>query len=66
MTSNYDIQMSTDDTIELDAIIKKWSDKNSIVNLKNKTQKEDEVFSGFQTKTMVFNPDEVRGIYYCD
>lgn len=38
MTSNYDVQISTDDTIELDAVIEEWNDKNSLVNPKNKTQ----------------------------
>lgn len=47
--------MSLDDTLELDAIVKKWDDPNNIVSV---SDKESLKLSGFQTNTRVINPQE--------
>lgn len=52
MSSDYDIEMSTDDTLELDAIISDWSNPDTVVDLNGS----DFNMSGFQTSTAVLDP----------
>ena len=50
-----DIEMSLNDTLEIDAIIKKWDDPNNIVSV---SDKESLNLSGFQTNTRVIDPQD--------
>lgn len=52
MSSDYNIQMSIDDTLELDSIIEKWSKPNDTINI-NRT---DHDLDGIKKYTGVFNP----------
>lgn len=49
--------MSTDDTLEFDAIIEEWSDPQSVIQEHN-VSTDNYTMGGFQTRTGVFNPQE--------
>lgn len=55
-----DIEMTTDDTLELDAIIKEWSTPTSTitVNPQGTLSSDSHSLNGFETKTGVFDPDK--------
>lgn len=61
-SSNYDIIMSLDDTLELDLIIDKWGSPNNIINA---THSKDYTLTGIQTKTGIYDPEE-PGIHTID
>jgi hypothetical protein len=50
-----DIEIGLNDTLELDAIIKKWDDPNNIVSV---SDKESLNLSGFKTNTRVIDPQD--------
>lgn len=61
MSSDYDIVMSTDDTLEIDSIIDSWNPKsNSIITEDQKAGSYN--MNGFQTKTAVFDPSDLECI----
>lgn len=55
MSSDYDIEMSLNDTLELDAIIEKTTRASSVVSVKIGESYD---LDGFSTHTAVFNPKE--------
>jgi hypothetical protein len=57
---SYDIKMTTDDTLELDAIINEWSTPSSAitVNPQGSLRSDSHSLNGFETKTGVFDPDK--------
>lgn len=56
MSSDYDIEMSLDDTLELDAIMKEWSPNTDLVEVSGGTYNS----KGLQTNTFIFDPQESR------
>lgn len=65
MTS-YDIKITTEDTLELDAIIRAWNAKsNSMVDVKDGTEGTDFNLGGIQTNTAIFDPIK-SGTYNID
>jgi hypothetical protein len=52
-----DIEMTTDDTLELDAIIEEWSDPQSVIQ-KHNVDSDNYNLKGFKTHTGVFDPQE--------
>lgn len=56
MSSNYDIKMNLDETLELDAIIQNWNaESDDTINVTDGTYYN---LSGFQTHTGVFDPQK--------
>jgi len=58
MSNNYDIEMSLDDTLELDSVVKEWNPPTEFVNINGGSYTK----TGIQTNTIVFDPDE-SGIF---
>lgn len=60
MSNNYDVEMTKDETLELDAIISKWDPKSQSTVSVNKGSKYN--LNGIQKNTAIFNPKE-SGVY---
>lgn len=61
MSSNYDIEMSLDDTLELDAIIQEWdAESNGVIGNIMYEDSDSTVHNstGIQTNTYIFDPQE--------
>lgn len=58
MSSHYDIEMSTDDTLELDTIIQEWTPSSGLVNVNPEDTSNSFNIGGFQTNTTVFDPED--------
>jgi hypothetical protein len=52
MSNSYDIEMSIDDTLELDTIIEKWNLNENLISV----DRSEYNLEGIQTKTAVFDP----------
>lgn len=63
MSNNYDIEMFSDDTLELDYIIKNINPSDSVsINPKGSLGSNSHNLSGLETSTAIFNPNKA-GVY---
>lgn len=59
MSDHYDIEMSLDDTLEIDTIIQNWNPPSNLVNTTYDTGNEpDYDLKGLDTKTTIFDPNK--------
>lgn len=55
MSSDFDLTMNLDDTLELDAVIQEWGSVGNVANVKTT---KDYNIEGLQTNTVIFDPEE--------